>query len=80
MMNWQAHLQAGTPTSSMNKQNVSKAKSNNNQSQTFTCDLLKVAVDAHAAFLMVAWQMDGSNPKAPQKFAVEAFVRGWPSR
>jgi len=74
MMNWQAHLQAGTPTSSMNKQNVSKAKSNNNQSQTFTCDLLKVAVDAHAAFLMVAWQMDGSNPKAPQKFAVEAFV------
>src|SRR3989454_8948582 len=75
MMNWQAHLQAGTPTSFMNKTNLSKTETNNNQPQTFTCDLLKVAVDAHAAFLMVSWQMDGSNPKRPQKFDAKAFVQ-----
>jgi transposase len=76
MKNWQAHLQAGTPTSIMNKLHLSKTtESNNNQSQTFVCDLLKVAVDAHAGFLMVAWQMDGSNPKPPQKFLTKAFVQ-----
>ena len=60
----------------MNKLNLSKTKSNINQPQNLTtvCDLLKVAVDAHAAFLMVSWQMDGSNPKRPQRFKVEAFL------
>lgn len=40
---------------------------------------MKVAVDAHAAFLVVAYQMDGSNPKPPQKFIPQAFPE-WLSR
>jgi len=35
---------------------------------------LKIGVDVHAAFLMVAWQIDGSNPKAPQKFTLREFL------
>src|SRR2546423_1863656 len=59
----------------MNKRNLSKILLNKNQPQTFACDLLKVAVDAHAGFVMVSWQMDGSNPKPPQKFPAETFVQ-----
>ncbi len=63
----------------MNKTNLARTESNINQSQNPVCDLLKVAVDAHAAFLMVAWQMDGSNPKPPQRFKAEAFLQ-WLSK
>jgi len=34
---------------------------------------LKIGIDVHAAFLMVAWQIDGSNPKPPQKFTLREF-------
>src|SRR5207253_1161373 len=56
-------------------------KGNENQLQNATlqntepaCDLLKVAMDVHAGFVVVAWQMDGSNAKAPQKFGIKDFL------
>ena len=57
-----------------NEQTKSKIELNKKQSQPLAGEVLKVGVDAHAAFLMVAWQMDGSNPKPPQKFTAEAFL------
>jgi transposase len=58
-----------------NKQCNSKVETNQNQSQPFECEVLKIAVDAHAAFFVVAYQMDGANPKPPQKFTPNDFLR-----
>src|SRR5258708_1673689 len=51
-----------------NGQITSKTESSNNQAQTPVCAALEVGLDVHAGFIMVAWQMDGSHPKPPQKF------------
>jgi hypothetical protein len=56
------------------KQCTSKLETSDNQSQTIVCDLLKIAVDVHAAFFVVACQMDGSNPKPPQKFPTADYL------
>lgn len=58
----------------MNTQIESKIQTSVPQPQSAPCDQLKIAVDAHAAFYMVAWQMDGANPKPPQKFKPEDFL------
>src|SRR5512141_3460058 len=36
--------------------------------------LCKVALDVHAASIMVARQLEGMNPQPPQKFSVERFL------
>jgi transposase len=77
MVNWQAAQNRAT----YQYMNTKRFKSTNKkgsfqipQGQDDTCELLKVAVDAHAAFLMVAYQMDGANPKPPQRFTPQAFL------
>lgn len=45
-----------------------------NETQPTPGDLLKIAVDVHAAFFVVACQMDGSMPKPVQKLRPEAFI------
>ena len=58
----------------MKAQNISKTELSNNQATGLTGETLKVGLDVHAGFIMVAWQVDGSNPKPPQKFKPEALL------
>src|SRR5712671_3364309 len=59
-----------------NRQTISKSETNCVQPQSTQGDTLKIAIDVHAAFFVVACQMDGSNPKPPQKIDSKQFV-GW---
>src|SRR5437016_1551163 len=74
MVNWQAAEFRRTYQYMNNKQSTSKTESNKNQVKVLACEGLKVALDVHAGFIMAAWQMDGSNPKPPQKFKSDAFL------
>ena len=75
MVNWQAaRIRATYQYMKTTSTSTSTVQTNQNQSRAFECDLLKIAIDVHAAFYVVAWQMDGANPKPPQKFKPEAFL------
>jgi hypothetical protein len=55
----------------MHNANTTTANPTYNQSQP----LLKVALDIHLAWYVVAMQEDGSSPKPPQRFKPADFLK-----